>query len=58
MVAAYPPILLADFAVQLLAEASSGDFSPAAALGGWQAGTRGTSVARAALSRSYDMSYE
>ena len=38
----YPPQLLADLAVQLLAEASCGGFTPATALGGWQAGTRGT----------------
>ena len=42
----YPPQLLADLAVQLLAEASCGGFTPATALGGWQAGTRGTTRAQ------------
>ena len=37
----YPPAVLADLAVQLLAEASAGGFTPAAALGRGTATTRG-----------------
>ena len=44
--AVYPPALLADLAVQLLAEASAGAFSPAQALGGMQSSTRGVAPAR------------